>query len=350
MQGRLVTSTDEWTTGLNAFPDQDIYFTPEYAACYNTVVPGTAEAFLYEDGGQAFLFPFRKREIPFTVDNETLYDITSEYGYGGPLSTSTDKEFLANAYSALEKIAQENRFVCEFVRYHPLFKNETLAAVARNPLFCGQTVVMQTDLPEEELLLQARTKLRRDYHRGLRTGATVVPMTTTEGIDAFYDIYIQTMENVAAQDFYFFDKAFFQKTLSCLHDRATLLLAIYEEKVIAGSLFLQHGSYLHYHFSGMDRTHPEARKINGITVLLCEAARHAHENGVRQFHLGGGLGGQDDSLFHFKERFSKTRARFHVSKHVYDQGLYDHLVSKTNGGETKSFFPIYRAPRRSRSR
>ena len=59
------------------------------------------------------------------------------------------------------------------------------------------------------------------------------------------------------------------------------------------------------------------------------------------FHLGGGLGGKEDSLFKFKSGFSKNTADFYLIKSIFNVPLYDELSQDTD--ENIEFFPAYRA-------
>jgi hypothetical protein len=69
--------------------------------------------------------------------------------------------------------------------------------------------------------------------------------------------------------------------------------------------------------------------------------------GNRALHLGGGLGGGEDSLFRFKAGFSKCRARFTTLRWVFDTEANDRIESvwrKVHATDTfePDFFPRYR--------
>ena len=72
------------------------------------------------------------------------------------------------------------------------------------------------------------------------------------------------------------------------------------------------------------------------------AARWAQANDYERFHLGGGLGGKEDSLHHFKARFDpEGLVDAAVGKAIHDEDAYREL----SGGEAgyDGFFPAYRA-------
>jgi hypothetical protein len=78
--------------------------------------------------------------------------------------------------------------------------------------------------------------------------------------------------------------------------------------------------------------------------------RWAKSRGNRVFHLGGGVGGSEDSLFRFKAGFSQQRHPFHTWRMVADETVYRRLVKRwesRHGAEADGldgFFPAYRKP------
>ncbi|MBR0037542.1 MAG: GNAT family N-acetyltransferase, partial [Bacteroidales bacterium] len=72
------------------------------------------------------------------------------------------------------------------------------------------------------------------------------------------------------------------------------------------------------------------------------------ERGLRTFHLGGGVGAAEDSLYRFKASFKrKADYRFSVGKEIFDERMYEELVRtrmELDSGFNRdgSFFPVYR--------
>ena len=90
-------------------------------------------------------------------------------------------------------------------------------------------------------------------------------------------------------------------------------------------------------------TADSARDLGASNLLLYEAASWGQEQGLDEFHLGGGAGSEEDSLLAFKQRFSPDGAReFWVGKLVHDEDAYRRL---SGGAEIDydGFFPAYRA-------
>ena len=70
------------------------------------------------------------------------------------------------------------------------------------------------------------------------------------------------------------------------------------------------------------------------------ARQHYTAAGAEIFHLGGGRGSGEDSLFRFKAGFSAARHRFALWCWVIDEPAYAGL---TGGQPPTAYFPAYRA-------
>jgi hypothetical protein len=79
----------------------------------------------------------------------------------------------------------------------------------------------------------------------------------------------------------------------------------------------------------------------------------AKERGNEVLHLGGGVGGGKDSLYHFKAGFSKQTHTFLTLRLIIDEEKYRHLLelrAKSLNREVEellstNFFPAYRCPK-----
>jgi hypothetical protein len=100
--------------------------------------------------------------------------------------------------------------------------------------------------------------------------------------------------------------------------------------------------WLHYHLGGT----ADAALTNGASHLaLTGLAEWGQEQGYRRLHLGGGVGGADDSLLHFKRRFAPGGlVAASIGKAVHDPAEYRRL-SGADAVDWDAFFPAYRAQR-----
>jgi lipid II:glycine glycyltransferase (peptidoglycan interpeptide bridge formation enzyme) len=120
-----------------------------------------------------------------------------------------------------------------------------------------------------------------------------------------------------------------------------------EGEVAAGGLFTAVKGIVEYHLGANVQ---EFLQWSPLKLLISEVRTWAREAGHRLLHLGGGVGGDMDSLYIFKSRFSPLAADFHTFRAVLMPEVYDQLTLKRFGGgkrpeaEENDFFPAYRTP------
>ena len=119
-----------------------------------------------------------------------------------------------------------------------------------------------------------------------------------------------------------------------------------EGKKIAMSIMLYGNHQMHYHLSG---SLLEYRNLAPSNLLLYQAALWGYEHGFKTFHLGGGVGSEDDNLYKFKAAFNKNSDyRFSIGKQIFNSIAYDKLVELRKNSDplfdsASLYFPLYRA-------
>ena len=260
------------------------------------------------------------------IERDEPRDVVTPYGYGGPTADGF--------WDAYEEWARERGVVTTFVRFHPLYGNQRGAPIHVDEL--APTVAWRVD-PDRDLLAGLHFKHRNKVTKAENAGATV---TQHDGLGEFVPLYEDTMRRVNAADFYFFEPAYWGRLgeLPLVRFDAGI-----DGEVVASALCLATPPWLHYHLSG---TTDAGRTTGSSTLVLLEAARWAQANGYERFHLGGGLGGNEDSLHHFKARFDpEGLVPAAVGKAIHDEDAYRRL---SGGSEVvfEGFFPAYRRPSR----
>ena len=260
------------------------------------------------------------------IERDEPRDVVTPYGYGGPTADGF--------WDAYEEWARERGVVTTFVRFHPLYGNQRGAPIHVDEL--APTVAWRLD-PDRDLLAGLHFKHRNKVTKAENAGATV---TQHDGLGEFVPLYEDTMRRVNAADFYFFEPAYWERLgeLPLVRFDAGI-----DGEVVASALCLATPPWLHYHLSG---TTDAGRTTGSSTLVLLEAARWAQANGYERFHLGGGLGGKEDSLHHFKARFDpEGLVPAAVGKAIHDEDAYRRL---SGGPEVvfEGFFPAYRRPSR----
>ena len=260
------------------------------------------------------------------IERDEPRDVVTPYGYGGPTADGF--------WDAYEEWARERGVVTTFVRFHPLYGNQRGAPIHVDEL--APTVAWRLD-SDRDLLAGLHFKHRNKVTKAENAGATV---TQHDGLGEFVPLYEDTMRRVNADDFYFFEPAYWERLgeLPLVRFDAEI-----DGEVVASALCLATPPWLHYHLSG---TIDAGRTTGSSTLVLLEAARWAQANGYERFHLGGGLGGKEDSLHHFKARFDpEGLVPAAVGKAIHDEDAYRRL---SGGSEVafEGFFPAYRRPSR----
>jgi lipid II:glycine glycyltransferase (peptidoglycan interpeptide bridge formation enzyme) len=203
--------------------------------------------------------------------------------------------------------------------------------------------------PIEEQLRETSKNHRRDVRQALSKGLSVVHDPELKQLDRFVELYWDTMRRVGAASAYRFPMEYFRSLSDRLGPSVQAFHAVFDEAIVASSLIFVERDIVQYHLSG---TSASFAAMSPSRVVLEHIRIWATENRYKWFHLGGGVGGREDSLFTFKARFSKDRCNYRVSKIVIDAALNSKLerrrreVLRDEGRTTSTgeFFPAYRDP------
>lgn len=268
-------------------------------------------------------------------------DLTTPYGYGGPAGPGDGEAF----YAAYDAWCRGRGAVTTFLRFHPLLENHRLAPRRLDLVRVADTATWP--LPADaDLLAGMHSMHRRGARKALRAGVTATITPAPEELDDFVALYEAGMRRRDAHAFYFFREPYWE-TLRGLGERLLRLDARSAEgELLASMLCLATPPWLHYHLGAATE---EGFALGASKLLFLEAARHGQENGYAELHLGSGLGGREDSLWEFKQRFSPAPGRpFWIGRLVHDDGRYRELAGEAAG--TDGFFPAYRAPAAAEAR
>jgi hypothetical protein len=304
---------------------RDIYFQPEYAALHRFHEGARALLFAYERAGQRWLYPFLLRPIEGVGEHvleETWFDIETPYGYGGPLASTPDAGFLSAAHEAFTGWCVEAKVVAEFVRLHPLLRNERWVDPLMEVVYDRETVSLKLEgfdalgldqLPFDKM---ARYMLRRAEGLGISVEACLVE----EYFEEFVRLYRRTMERLQADDYYYFSEEYFAGLRRLMLEAGWLLAARQDGECVAAALFLKGERLLHYHLSASD---PERRLPGATNKLIYNAAMLGSREGFEVLHLGGGISqASNDSLLKFKRKMATDAHAFYIGKRIHQPRVY----------------------------
>jgi hypothetical protein len=328
-------SQEKWNEIVRSMDDYDFYHLAGYHQLDDS---GKPLLFHFKDNTTSFAFPVVLRAINGTPFN----DITSVYGYAGPLANTKnpDPNSIAAFQQALVHFFDTHAVVSAFSRLHPFFRNqENILSDLGNIVDTNLTVCIDLKLPENEQREQYSHSLKNALNRLRRMNLTVFQAQTQADIDAFVEIYQENMKRVNASKQYFFSKDYFHQFLQTLD--ATLLLASIDDKIICGSLFTECNGIVQPHLSATKNEYLHLSPLKYVWDCIRVSAK---EKNRHYLHLGGGLGGKNDSLFEFKSQFSKQYCMFQTWRYIHNKAVYEQLIYskfKENIPQT-DFFPLYR--------
>lgn len=333
-----ITSKSSWNAILNQVDTFDFYHTFDYHKISSSPELEKPLLIVYENGKNLIAFPFLLREIP----NTDFYDLTSVYGYGGPIS-KLNGTFNADEYALeLQEFLKDKRIISVFSRLHPYISQEKIISNLGNIEPLGKVVNIDITLPQEESRRAYQKSLKNQVNK-LRRTCTIRNAETKKDILEFIDIYYENMKRLNASDHYFFNLDYFLDFMKQKDFKTEILLVedLESGKAIAGSMFVMTKGFVQFHLSG---TRTEFLRLKPSKLFLDEMRIEATNRNFKYFNLGGGFGSKEDSLFEFKSSFSKDFRTFKVWKHVVNQEVYSDLCKNINGNEKDNdFFPLYRA-------
>ena len=332
----------------------DFYHRAEYHLLAERRGEGTACLAVYGDSSQFVAWPYLL--VPLTsvpgLEFTDRFDITSVYGYPGPLSRdgAVDRSFLSEAAIALQELWRTQNVVSVFTRTNPFLNHSGLFEHFGTLVPAGQTISVDLQIPLHESWAQVRRGHRYEIQKGQEAGLTICHDQDWRRLSEFISLYRETMQRRAAEGRYLFDQSYFAAMREMPHGAAChLLLALLHDEVSAGAIFTECYGVVQYHLSA---TRQEYRHLSPAKVLLDRARVWAKGRGNKLLHLGSGVAGAEDSLFQFKAGFSNRRHPFFVWRMVLDQATYDLLAAArakycaTHGllSASPGFFPSYRQP------
>ncbi|OQY05518.1 MAG: hypothetical protein B6I20_01170 [Bacteroidetes bacterium 4572_117] len=321
---------EKWNRYFYQLPSnqQDIYFSPEYYKIYEQYGDGEAFCFVFKKGTDIAIYPFLKNPIDkdvFKLDKQ-YFDIQGAYGYNGVISSNYEAGFIDEFYNSFNSFCADERIIAEFTRFHPIIGNHSFSEKHLETFINRKTVVLDVNRDIEQIWKDSYSSKNRNMLRKAEKNGVLV--LTSDDIDdyiAFYDLYLKTMKEVGSLEYYYFSEDYVKNFKSFLAGKQKLILAKYEDKIIAGMLLMIENQYAHYHLSCRDLNYSS---LAGNNHILDKAIRIAIDSGAKYFHFGGGNNNDEkDPLFKFKANFSKETGDFYIGKKVHNNEVYSQVCN-----------------------
>lgn len=317
-----------WNDIVHSFRCWDIYYLYEYA--YSLYLHGDGKPLLiyYENDGERFCCVVMQNDVAECDKFKSFlppgkfYDWETPYGYGGPLaegeiSEDTQRKFFREIVAYCKK----NNVVSQFMRFHPLLRNESILSSIAASKFLHNTIYIDTH--DIETIVKNMDSKNRNMVRKAEKNGIQVERREIADYESFVKLYDATMKKNGAADYYFFSDDYF-KYLKAMNMNVCIFYAMYQKEAIGGAIFFFNEQYMHYHLAG---SNIEYRNMAPNNLLLYKAACWGSERGIPKLHLGGGLSAED-SLYGFKKQFNKHGSLpFYIGRIVFDQDKYNELLN-----------------------
>ncbi|HEV7868776.1 MAG TPA: GNAT family N-acetyltransferase [Chthoniobacteraceae bacterium] len=349
---RILGTSDlaEWRAVLEQSWQHDFHQLPQYHRVAEQRGEGVAQLFVYAQSEHTIALPLLLRPVDLR-EPDGWQDATSVYGYGGPVASheKVPVEVARNFQSALAEELERRRVISVFSRLHPLIANDGLLAGLGECPMNGQTISIDLTLPDEAQTARFSRSCRRSLRRLRELGFVGLHDQEKRYLAEFVSVYLETMRRAGAQSSYFFDEAYFGLLTRELGEVSQLFVVLKNGEVTAGTLCTICDGIVQDHLGG---TRDAFLKFSPDRLVVDTERLWAKESGARIFHLGGGVGAQQDSVFHYKAGFSDRQHSFRTWRWIIRPELYEELSAKSarrnaaNGLSAVSaeFFPAYRCP------
>jgi len=333
---------EQWDAIVRTFQEYDIYWLSGYAKAFQVHGDGEPILLFYDDDVTRGINVVMKRDIAKDIhfagkiEEGRWFDFATPYGYGGWLIEGDHIEDLFHSYRDwLEK----NGIISEFVRFHPLVRNNEACRDFYEIVRLGEVVHMDLSSPEvikKNLTRENRNRIRK----AVKNNIVVYHGNYPDIYEKFRIIYNGTMDRDNAAPYYYFGQEFYKSIMDELAENSQIFWAEKDGRIIAAFIITYANGRMNYFLSGSVEEFNSQAPGN---LIMYTAAFWGCENGCQTFLLGGGVGSNDDNLLRFKKTFYKGELNhYYVGKKIVDREKYSYLLSLRQTSES-SFFPQYRA-------
>ena len=199
--------------------------------------------------------------------------------------------------------------------------DDSLSDSPHSSYYYGHTLHLSKD--EGELFSNFRDSTKRSIKKAIREGVETNIGHTCESVDEFFRLNCITrkMHGLPPQPYSFF-KSVFEHIIS--KRQGCIVLASYQEKTIAASMYFQFGNKAVYKYGASDYTYQHLRANNLVMweaikwyarngyKTLCFGRTESENNGLRQFKAGWGTVERVIKYHRYdlrKRRFTRNRTR-----------------------------------------
>lgn len=323
--------TVDWRKVILQFDDVDICQTPEYHRIYSTrILKSMSRLWVYDNGNDCFAYPFMMTPVFFnSFDNEIIetpyFDISSTYGYSGPLTTSRDKAFVNEAWIHFDQWAKKEKIIADFTRFsvytnavniaHPDMEVVHNRLVAISPLNGG----------EDQFFAGLPSKTRNMIRKAHKNNLEAVELDLDRHLNDFRDLYDSTMQRNDAPEFFAYDDNYYDLLTKLPEGELRLFGVFHDERLISTAMAIIHQTNALYHLGASLNEYSYTGAGN---LVLYKMSVELIKSGVRFLNVGGGrTQSEDDPLLRFKKNNALDVADYYIGKRIIDSQAYAEVKS-----------------------
>lgn len=344
--------TEKWNKIVKKFKAYDVYYLSNYLMAFKIHGDGEPILFYYEDENIRAINVVMKRDVANDkrfhekISSNSFYDLSTPYGYGGFLiegNSNSMKDSLKALNEEYIALCKREGIISEIVRFHPILNNSKNVSQMYDVANLGKTISLSLT-SQEEIWNNLNTNKKRWIKKAIKSGVEIYWGRSPDLLNEFRRMYNRTMKKNNAKDYYFFNEEFYKSILNDLPYNSLIFYAVFENRTIGMVLITFANGQIHHHLSASDIDYQHLGPTN---ILMYEIACWGNVNGFKTFHLGGGVGSKEDSLYEFKKGFNKNSdCIFSIGKKIFDDEKYNSLMKIRKKDEylveTEMFFPSYR--------
>ena len=333
----LITDKKNWDLFLDYFIKEGYYDSYHYYDYLNLYKSDKNKPILFvnQDKNKLFILPFLKIQIPET----NYYDFESAYGYGGPLSSSSETNFINDSWLKFKNILKEEKIIAGIVRFHPILNsNKIIENDLIRIIYKCDTVVMECN----QSLDNARSNYAKDIKNRLnkidKNSISVNISNEMDSMQKFKKIYQERMKSLNADQNYFFSENYFDNFKNMGKDNWKILTVTYESKIIGAAILLFSKKICNVHLSSSLEKH---FNLSPNIIIRDKIIEHCYDKKIHYIHFGGGrTQSKDDSLLNFKKKFCDNLKTYFLGGIVSNKEIYNKFI-KEKPNKTSSKYENY---------
>ena len=344
LNARVSHDYDEWLNLFSASQGREPHSHPAYSLI---LAPSDSEPLCVASavGRAGFFMPLWRREIPdygYGVA-ERLHDSVTPYGYGGAYQWGQGSDATA-FWAGFELWADASSLVTHVTRCSPFLEDPKQPPGDVITRLSNVSISLKDGF--ESAWDGAKPQTKRDARRAERDGVVVQEGSSDEALEAFHDLYLETMMRNGAADFYFFNLDDMRRLRDALAGDFAVFTADAGGEVVAADVVLCGVHHAYFFLSGSSE---RGRRSRANALLRRMEVAWLAERGLQEFLLGGGMS-ESDSLFRSKAVYAPDRVlEFQARAWTLNSVVEEQLVAARRASEPAwhprpDFAPRYRAP------